>query len=374
MVTRQKTAMVLAALLGAGVFSSSAALAEEIDESEDVELGTTDGPRVHHAPVSTATMHRELTVDASLDHPHLLRGVKLVYHVESEASHEVPFRRSTTGSYLAVIPSEHVVPSLGYSIELTTLDGVDRSAFASRDEPHPVQVSPARTDQVEQELDARLDGRRSVASAFGEYVSFGKTSPRCEPPSPSCESVDDQYWRTEVRYTYRPLRTVAEFSIRGGVVRGKSLSNQGTGQEVGLNYGAPSVRFRLSDSWHLETEALASITEVGFSVGGGTALLVGDPYGTKLVGGVEVIGLDRSTYFGSRFYTRVDVKAHDRVLLSPVVEVSDFPHADRFGVRLLAEAAIEVGAGFGFDVQGGYQARDAASGGPTLGGRVHQAF
>ena len=33
--------------------------------------------------------------------------------------------------------------------------------------------------------------------------------------------VDDQYWRVEAGYTYRPLRTIAEFSLRGGVVRGE---------------------------------------------------------------------------------------------------------------------------------------------------------
>lgn len=369
MVTRKSRIVALAAGLSAswGLVQSVAWAEEEAPSAV---------PRVHHAPVSVATMHEALTVDASFDHPHLLSGATLVYGAASDAAYEVPFRRAVSGSYEAVIPSEHVTSNLGYSIELTTLDGVDRSAFATRDEPHPIQVSQDRADRVEDELDERLGGRRSVATAFGEIVSFGTTRQRCGAGDPSCDpiSVDDHYWRTEARYTYRPLRTVAEFSIRGGVVRGESLTDAGTGQEVGLNYGAPSVRFRLSDSWHLETEALASITEVGFSVGGGGALLVGDPYGTKLVGGAEVIGFDRATYFGSRFYTRLDVKAHERVLLSPVIEITDFPHADRFGVRLLAEAALEIGAGFGAGLQGGYQARDAASGGPALGVRAHQAF
>ena len=68
--------------------------------------------------------------------------------------------------------------------------------------------------------------------------------------------MNDQYWRMEAGYTYRPLGTVAEFSMRGGVVRGTSLVQQDTYDpskyNVGLNYGAATVRFRLADAWHLE--------------------------------------------------------------------------------------------------------------------------
>ena len=70
---------------------------------------------------------------------------------------------------------------------------------------------------------------------------------------------------------------------------------------VGLNYGAPTVRVRLSDLAHVEGEFLTSVTEVGFSVGAGGALLIGDPYGSKLTLGFESIQV-----FGERFYSKLD--------------------------------------------------------------------
>jgi len=54
--------------------------------------------------------------------------------------------------------------------------------------------------------------------------------------------------------------------------------------------------------------------------------------------------------------------------------VTNMPHADRFGVRLLTEARFDVGAGFTLGVLGGYQARVASSGGPALGLNAAYAF
>src|SRR5262249_22466801 len=154
-----------------------------------------------------------------------------------------------------------------------------------------------------------------------------------------------QFWRTEVGYTYRPLRVVAEFGIKLGVVRGNSLVSLEELDEskysVGLNYAEPWLRFRMADSWHLELSALASITEVGFSVGGGAALLIGDPYGTRLTLGGETIGFG-STYFGSRFYTKLDLLVREGITVGPVVEVTNMPHADAFGVRLYGDASFAL--------------------------------
>jgi hypothetical protein len=160
---------------------------------------------------------------------------------------------------------------------------------------------------------------------------------------------------------------VAEFGIRAGVVRGPNPDP--TKPDLGLNYGAPSIRLRLGDIWHLEGEFLTSVTEVGFSVGMGGALLVGDPYGSKLVLGFESIQV-----FGTRLYTRLDIAARRNIVIAPIVEVSNMPHADRFGVRLLTEVRLDVGQGFSFGALGGYQARVASSGGPAIGLNAGYAF
>jgi hypothetical protein len=129
------------------------------------------------------------------------------------------------------------------------------------------------------------------------------------------------------------------------------------------------VRLRLDDIVHLEAEFLTSVTETGFSVGAGGALLLGDPYGSKLTLGFESIQV-----FGSRIWSRMDIRASDRVLVSPIVEMTNMPHADKLGVRLLGEVTGQLGSGFSASLRGGYQARVATSGGPSGGASLNYAF
>jgi hypothetical protein len=294
------------------------------------------------------------------------------------------------GGYTAVLPASAIKPpGLAYAIELERVDGTRVAVFASRSSLHPISVTEDQMDARERALFQRLGGRRSVVTASAEYVRFGTTigetplpcaagQESCPPGEFRVPQVDDQYWRVEAGYTYRPLRTVAEFSLRGGVIRGESLVGLSELDEekykVGLNYGAPTVRFRFADAWHLEVGFLTSITEIGFSVGFANALLIGDPYGSKLTLGFETIGLDEATYFGSRFYSRMDIAVDDRITISPMLEVTDMPHADAFGVRLLGEGGLSLGGGFTLGLRAGYQARKSTSGGPSFGGHAALAF
>jgi hypothetical protein len=347
-------------------------------------------PRVHHAPIATARAHEELRVAATIDSPELVRSAGVVYRAAKGELRIVPMLRSEGGGYLGVIPANEVAaPGLGYTIEIERLDGTRVPAFASRVDLQPVVVMDDRMDVRERALLKRLGGRRSVVSAGGEYVRFGTTTGTqaiacargqadCPAGTSRVPSVNDQYWRVEVGYTYRPLRTVAEFGIRIGVVRGTSLVDLHELDEdkykVGLNYAAPSVRFRLADAWHVEVGLLASITEIGFSLGGGTSLLIGDPYGTRLTLGVETIGFVKSTYFGTRIWSRLDILVREGFTVGPTIEVTDMPHADSFGVRLLADANVSLGHGFSLGARGGYQARRSTSGGVALGGTAAFAF
>lgn len=328
-------------------------------------------PRFHHAPVAAAPASAPLAIEAGLDHPHLARGVTLVYRGGDGALREVPFRRAS-GGWRAEIPAEHTRGSLGYAIEMTSHDGAVSPVFARREAMHPVQLLPDAADEREAQLLRRLDGRRSVATVGSELADFG-----------SERGVTDRFWQVEGRYTYRPLTTVAEFWIRGGVMRGTTPATRvderdGAVRVVesdrGLNYGAPGLRLRLHDLWHLELETMASISDEGFSTGGAFDLLVGDPHGSKLVLGAAFVGLTEATYFGSSFTSRVDIAVHERVTVSPIVEVTDMPNAESFGVRLLADVGVAIGGGFSAHGVGGYQARVAAGGGPSIGGRVSYAF
>lgn len=332
-------------------------------------------PKVHHAPVSLAKAHQALVIRADIEHPELVKRALLVYRTVNEDFREVELLRASEGPYAATIPEADVAwPSLGYSLELELVSGGRIAAFASRSEPYTIQVPEDLMDVRERALHTRLGGRRSVFAATGEYVDFG----RSETNVPGVSSVRDHYWRVEGSYTYRPLRVVTEFSIRLGIVRGTApvpVRELAPGQseadrfDVGLNYGAPTVRFRLHDQVHLEGELLASVTEVGFSAGTGGALLLGDPYGTKLTLGFESIAT-----FGNRFFSRMDVVAMQGVSIAPVIEVTNMPSAEQYGVRLLGEVSIDMGSGFSTALRGGYQARLATSGGPSAGATLGYAF
>ncbi len=346
-------------------------------------------PEVHHAPVASTFQHEPLKIVARLDHPELVRSMSLVLRNAEGKWRTTPFLRAAE-DYVAVVPGAEIEPpGLGYTIEIERLDGAVIAGFASRAAPFPILVIEDRADARERAAMERLLGRRSVATFSAELVRFGTTAGRspipcgvgqqgCAPGQAITPVINDQYFRIEAGYTYRPMRTVAEFSLRGGVVRGQSLVGSVAvydvdSYKVGLNYASPSVRFRLADAWHLDVSGLTSITEVGFSVGGGSALLIGDPHGSRLTLGFETIGF-KEQYFGSRFYTKVDLTAGERVRLSPQIEVTDMPHAESFGVRLLGDVSVDIARGFSATMRGGYQARRSTSGGPTLGASLSLGF
>ncbi len=345
-------------------------------------------PAVHHSPVASAKAGEALTIHVVIDRPHLLKVAYVVYRTEDKWF-TLKLLRTSDEDYGGTIPAEHVTAAgLGYAIEMEYLDGTRAAVFASRSELQMVTVREDETDVREKWLLDRLSQRRSLVSATGEFVRFGTTVSDhpipCSAGQAGCKdgfitpSVDDQYWRAEASYTYRPLRTVSEFGFRLGVVRGRSLveseAYDDKKYDVGLNYAGANVRFRVASIFHWDFEFLGSVTEIGFSTGAGTALIFGDPLATRFTVGWQTIGFSSDTYFGTRFYARLDLPAGDRVTIAPSVEVTDMPHADNFGVRLLADAGFVVGRGFSLWVRGGYQARISRSGGPAFGATAQLGF
>lgn len=336
-------------------------------KSEPKAPAEPERPILHHAPLLTAAQSSEQILEVTLERAHLVKRVLLVYR-GGGASGEVELARgsSSAGTYVGIVPALAVRDRLLYSIELETTAGEHVAAFATREHPHEVTVLDDLDDRTEKETLARLRGRRSVVEASGEYASFGSVTRANGVSSP------DHFYRFEGAFTYRLLGLVSELGLRAGAVRGESLVSSeadSSRNRVGLNYGAPRVRLRATDWLHFEGELLTSVTEVGFSVGGGGAVLIGDPYGTKLVLGGEGIEV-----FGARGYTRLDVLAHPRLLVAPIVEVTGMPHAETAGVRLLGEARFDLGVGFGLIARGGYQARTFNRGGPSFGAGVSYAF
>jgi hypothetical protein len=310
-------------------------------------------PAIHHAPLSTAIEGKDITIGVVIDHPERVRRALVIYQGD-KAQGEVELARSSEPDtpYVAVVPALAVhAPMVAYAIEVEHTDGTRAPVFASRANPHRVTVLDSAEDAREGTLLRRLENRRSVVDAGGEFASFG--------------SKHDQFFRTEGSYTYRMLGFVSEFGMRAGVVRGDSPANGA----VGLNYGAPRIRVRFADVFHAEAELLVSVTEVGFSNGGGGAVILGDAYGSNLTLGFEGVQV-----FGVRGYTQLNLVANRWLTLAPTVEVTNMPHADTVGVRLLGDARFYFGRGFHASLRGGYQARTFASGGPSIGGGLGYSF
>ncbi|MCC6214367.1 MAG: hypothetical protein IT376_05830 [Polyangiaceae bacterium] len=338
-------------------------------------------PRVHHAPIASAKPGEPLLVRAELEHPHLVASLVVVHRaLGAHAWSATPMLRAEGNGWVATVPAAAArAPGLEYVLELERTDGARLPVFATRDEPHPVQIAPATLDESERLLDERVGGRRSVFFASSEYVTFGRvTAALPDSGSAASRRVDDRYWRAEGGYAYRPLRTVTEFRLRLGAVRGDAPvksegydpgTAEGDPFAVGLNYGAPTVRLRVTDGVHVEGEGLVSINQIGFSLGMGGAVLLGDPYGGRLTIGFETVQV-----FGTRFYSRLDVPIAPGLLLAPMVEVTDMPSAEDYGVRLLGELAMDAGLGLSVTLRGGWQAREATSGGPSAGAGVSYAF
>lgn len=394
MVTTTRTlaaAFVFGLIFGAarGASAQEARQTQTVQTVQTANNETAPIPTLHHAAVSSARVGEDLQIQAELERADLVKAVFLVYNTKG-AVKAIPMRRSPRSGYVAVIPGSDVLSTgVGYTIEIEQVDGTRRAMFASRDALHDVVVNEDSTDVEERWALHRVGGRRSVVGATVEFVRFGTTTGTfaipcaanqegCKPGEMKIPQVDDQYWRAEASYTYRPLRTIAELTFRLGVVRGRSLVDlpelDDEKYDVGLNFGGASVRFRFTHWMHMELSALTSITEVGFSAGAGTNLIFGDPFGTKFTMGWETIGFTPSTYFGTRLFTRLDLAAHERLMVSPSIEVTDMPHAGEFGVRLLTDLGIPITRGFSIIARGGYQARISKSGGPTVGATLQLAF
>lgn len=364
-----KMRRLLAPLVIATLTLARTALAD--DSSAQPTARVFDAARIHHAPLSVVADHEEIVVRATVERPDLSPRVLLLFRAGG-AIQEVPFERTEDG-FAAVIPANAVrPPSFAYAIEGEPRAGQRIALFASRDAMHDVTVRPDLADERERATLARLDGRRSLIQLSTEYAYFGTATATPTDAGSTPANVRDEFWRTDASYTYRILRRVSEFGIRAGVVRGSAVvDNAKVAKEyaVGLNYGAPRLRFRLVDWLHTDIEGLVSVTEVGFSVGGGGAIILGDPIGNHLTIGGEGIQV-----FGGRGWVRLDAILTRRFALAPQIEVTTMPHAGSAGVRLLVDARMALGYGFALTLRTGYQARSFDKGGPTLGATVDLAF
>ena len=195
---------------------------------------------------------------------------------------------------------------------------------------------------------------------------------RRSPQTLTSQNVNDSFWHVEAGFTYRLLRVVSEFGIRGGVSAARASCRRDGLEPVrgGAQLRPAVVRLRRTDWLRVEGEFLTSITEVGFSLGGGGAVLLGDAYGSHLT-----LGFEGAYVFGTRGYSRLDLVVNRWLRVAPVVEVTDQPHASEpRASACCADFGISLGGGWLVTARGGYQARSFDSGGPAAGAAVAYSF
>ncbi len=355
------------------LFASNTARAQD----ETPPAPVVESTIVHHAPIAAVEENEPIPIRIRVERADRAKRVLLVYQ-NGSGIHEVAFERSEqegAEAYAAEIPGSEVhAPKIGYAIVVEGVDGVRHDAFASRAAMHDVQILEDEGDLRERAQLERIGHRRSLLTLSTEYAYFGTENATVTGPNGTLSTtpVRDEYWRVDGSYTYRILRTVAEFGMSFGVVRGSAIvpsSSNPNDFNVGLNYGAPRIRFRATDWLHFDLELLTSITEVGFAVGGGGDVILGSPYETHVTLGVEGIQV-----FGVRGWARLDIPAGHRFTIAPTVEVTNMPHASDAGVRLLLDASVNVGKGFSLGLRAGYMARTFDNGGFGGGAQVGYAF
>ena len=233
------------------------------------------------------------------------------------------------------------------------------------------------SDVVERRLLEQVNGRRHELTASGEWVDFGATEIVTETPGngvPRRQISDDHYWRAEARYDYRFLLVLYSLGLRLGVLRGTSPieDRYPTGDDphaAGLNYAVPELRLRFHDVFHMDAGVIIGVNDEGFAFGGTGAMHIGDLYGPRLTlafEGVQQLGVTAKT--------QVHLPLVDWLELAPVVELTNLPAGDRFGLRMLGDVVVRPGAGLSIRARGGYQTRFSEGGGPTIGGGLGLAF
>lgn len=343
------TAITLLGLLGIAATAGVAAAA--------------DKPSVYHVPIAEAVTGSELVIVADV-----ARGwsdtLQLRYRLTGAAAwHTAEFERTSDTRYRAAIPGDELAPpSLEYYI---ASPGHDH--FASAAHPHPVQVNlPDKEVLINSELE-RIDNRRARLRAAAELVDFGSRQI-------NGETVEDQYYRLEVDFTYRvlslPLRA---FRLGFTQMLGDTPATRlGDGScpdnqcsiDAGFRVGGfAELQWRLADQVGFDSRVLIQATQTGFGFGGRGELRFGEETGSHFAVGGEAI-----TDVGSNVFVRLGWATVPRFPMAATIALTDYPSSHRaHGVRLIYDIAYELGYGVRAGARVGYQARDEGIGGLSSG-------
>jgi hypothetical protein len=337
--------------------------------------------RVYHVPPAEAAPGEPLAIDATIERA-WQATLELRYRAVGEtAFHAVVFERASGDAYRAVVPAAAVAPpGIEYFITGADTAGAVTDHFASAQSPFRVVVhEDAKLVLRAKELD-RYKGRRARARLAVEWVDFGSRTI-------NTKKLDDRYLRVEGDFTYRILRfplhslrfgytyllgdTPATFRDDGicDPVR-EDTPMSCTGQAGFKAAGWFEVRLRANALIDVDLRGILAATKEGFSPGFRTEVRVGPDLGSHVALGAEVL-----QEAGSTGYLRLGWDTVPRFPMAATIELTDLPSAHRAtAVRLIYDVSYPLDDGLRLGVRAGYQARDSAIGGLSLGANMALDF
>ncbi len=374
--------MTKAFLVAALVLVASAAAADE--GKSGPAAGKDAAPaRVWHVPPAEALPGAPLAIDATIDHA-WQATLELRYRSVGEtAFHPVAFERASGDAYRAVVPATAVnPPGVEYFISGADPSGAVSDHFASAQNPHRVAVHED-PDVVlrEKELD-RYQGRRARARVSVEQVDFGTRTIHDK-------KLEDRYLRVDADFTYRLLRLPLH-SLRFGytyLLGDTPATERGDGECLGDKEDPPGsgsctgqagfkasgwfeVRLRATSLIDVDLRGILAATKVGFTAGARAELRLGSDIGSHVALGAELI-----KDAGSTGYLRLGWDTVPHVPMAATIELSNLPSAHRAtAVRLIYDVGYPLDGGLRLGLRAGYQARDSAIGGLSLGANVALDF
>jgi hypothetical protein len=303
---------------------------------------------VIHAPVHRALAGKALKIKALVQGDWTLGPVVLRYRMVGEPAFKaVPFER-TGKHWFAKVPAREVRGAgLAYAIESTGPDGVVHRHFASTEVPHVIQVHGQSEEDRRARRLAAYDGHRSRLALRGEAFAYGAVlhAPGVDGGPSETDRFSDQYWRTELEYTYRTLGDqLHDFRFGVGVLRGAwpEVNDVAISEAdaPGINYGFGELNFELLYWLSVGGRLVLGASDQGFVAGLGGVVRLGPMGGTHLAVKVEGIG---------DVGTRTDLRLHwDTVPNMPMalgIELTDWPASDDSGDA--ANLSYDVGYEFG---------------------------
>ncbi|MEO1268762.1 MAG: hypothetical protein AAFX99_11735 [Myxococcota bacterium] len=332
--------------------------------------------KLFHVPLATLTISEEaIRLRAMVTRDWEATAIWVAVRPIGQKTYErIPLQRAADLQFQALLPAALLQPpGVEYYIGSTDRSGAEQLHFATPEQPHPVLV---RGETREMRRDARLerhDGRRSQFRLIGDGTVYGRRVVGASElpegatgPTGVTDANSDWFWRTELAYTYRPLRTLYDFHFGVGVMRGNRATltlDDGVSapvgvtrsiDEPGLNYGYGGLTLELGRNFSTEARVILGASEQGFVAGVGGLLRIGTIGGTRLELGGEAI-----QDAGALGFLRFAWDTIDRVPMALAVELSSWPDVsvNPRSTRLLYDVGFEVTQGLTLDARVGYATR-----------------